>query len=117
MNSAPYAPVRREYGRRSPQETVSCRLAIRHPFGHAPTLSAWCCSKALASRLPIAARPVTRPADFFANQPKVAPAGVVDEDLGAAVRRALRPDPRHARAHALRFSWQFGRAIPRKIWC
>src|SRR6185437_4476119 len=43
-------------------------------FGHAPTLSAWCCSKALASRLPVAARPVTRPADFFANQPKAAPA-------------------------------------------
>jgi len=34
----------------------------------------------------------------------------VDEDLGAAVRRALRLDPRDARAYALRFSWQHSAA-------
>jgi glycosyltransferase involved in cell wall biosynthesis len=66
--------------------------------------------EALASGLPVAAYPVTGPADVFANQPEAAPAGVLDEDLGAAVRRALRLDPRHARGHALRFSWQHSAA-------
>ena len=66
--------------------------------------------EALASGLPVAAYPVTGPADVFANQPEAEPAGVLDEDLGAAVRRALHLDPRHARAHALRFSWQYSAA-------
>jgi glycosyltransferase involved in cell wall biosynthesis len=63
--------------------------------------------EAMAAGLPVAAYPVTGPLDVLASQPTDAPAGCLDEDLGAAVRRALHLDPRHAREHALRFSWQF----------
>jgi glycosyltransferase involved in cell wall biosynthesis len=66
--------------------------------------------EAMASGLPVAAYPVTGPIDVLADQPADAPAGIMDEDLGAAVRRALRLDPRHARDHALRFSWQHSAA-------
>ena len=64
----------------------------------------------MASGLPVAAYPVTGPIDVLANQPEDAPAGIMDEDLGAAVRRALNLDPRHARDHALRYSWQHSAA-------
>ncbi|MFN4088989.1 MAG: glycosyltransferase family 4 protein [Alphaproteobacteria bacterium] len=58
--------------------------------------------EALASGLPVAAYPVRGPLDVVGD----APVGALDEDLGAAVRRALALDRRACRAHALGFSWQ-----------
>lgn len=57
--------------------------------------------EAMASGLPVAAYPVTGPRDVVTD----AAAGVLDEDLGAACRRALELDPADARRHAERFSW------------
>lgn len=57
--------------------------------------------EALASGVPVAAYPVTGPKDILDGSG----AGVVDEDLGAAARRALGIDRTLCRAHAERFSW------------
>lgn len=56
--------------------------------------------EAMASGLPVAAYPVMGPIDA------VGPAGVLDEDLAAAVRGALAVPRSMARAHATRFSWR-----------
>lgn len=58
--------------------------------------------EALASSLPVAAYPVPGPLDVIGGTG----VGVLDEDLGAAVRRALVIDPAACRAHALDHSWQ-----------
>ncbi|MBM3549995.1 MAG: glycosyltransferase family 1 protein [Alphaproteobacteria bacterium] len=58
--------------------------------------------EALASGIPVAAYPVTGPRDVITDQ-KI---GALDEDLGAAVRRALGGDPAACRAHALAYSWE-----------
>ena len=57
--------------------------------------------EALASGLPVAAYPVQGPLDVLAGSP----AGVMDEDLGAACRRAIAIPSDLCRAHALRFTW------------
>ncbi|MBN9314708.1 MAG: glycosyltransferase family 1 protein [Devosia sp.] len=57
--------------------------------------------EALASGLPVAAYPVTGPADILTD-PKC---GAIDEDLAAAVTRALALDGEAARRHALSFTW------------
>jgi glycosyltransferase involved in cell wall biosynthesis len=57
--------------------------------------------EALASGLPVAAYPVTGPRDVLTDPRSAA----LDEDLGAAVRRALTLDRSAARAHALTFTW------------
>ena len=57
--------------------------------------------EAMASGLPVAAYPVTGPRDVLTNPACAA----MDEDLGAAVRRALTLDGAAARAHALTFTW------------
>ncbi|MFA5120545.1 glycosyltransferase family 4 protein [Zavarzinia sp.] len=56
--------------------------------------------EALACGLPVAAYPVPGPQDVLG--PGV---GVMDEDLGAACRRALALDPAACRAYALDFTW------------
>jgi glycosyltransferase involved in cell wall biosynthesis len=58
--------------------------------------------EAMASGLPVAAYPVTGPLDVVAD----GIAGALDEDLQAAVVRALSLDRAGAREHALRFSWR-----------
>jgi glycosyltransferase involved in cell wall biosynthesis len=57
--------------------------------------------EALSSGVPVAAYPVTGPADILTDPA----AGAVDEDLAVAVRRALVLDRAAARRHALRYSW------------
>ena len=57
--------------------------------------------EAMASGLPVAAYPVAGPVDVVTD-PK---AGVLDEDLAAAARRALTLSGADARTHALRYSW------------
>ena len=56
--------------------------------------------EAMASGLPVAAYPVMGPIDA------VGPAGALDEDLAAAVRKALQVPRAVARAHAAQFSWR-----------
>ena len=68
--------------------------------------------EALASGLPVAAFPVIGPRDVITDPA----AGVLDEDLAAAVRGALRLGREGALAHAARFSWSrcadlFGAAL------
>jgi glycosyltransferase involved in cell wall biosynthesis len=58
--------------------------------------------EALASGVPVAAYPVAGPLDVIGT----APVGCLHEDLGIAVREALKSDPTACRAHALRFSWE-----------
>jgi glycosyltransferase involved in cell wall biosynthesis len=58
--------------------------------------------EALASGVPVAAYPVPGPLDVIGN----APVGCLHEDLGTAVRNALKADPAACRAHAERFSWE-----------
>lgn len=60
--------------------------------------------ESLASGTPIAAHPVTGPADILEG----APPGVcaLDDDLQAAALRALNGDRAACRAHAERFSWR-----------
>ena len=57
--------------------------------------------EAMASGVPVAAYPVPGPLDVV-NQ---SGAGVLDEDLGAAVERALAIPAETCRAHALKYSW------------
>ena len=60
--------------------------------------------ESLASGTPIAAHPVTGPADILEG---AAPGvGALDHDLRAAALRALRGDRAACRAHAERFSWR-----------
>lgn len=60
--------------------------------------------ESLASGTPIAAHPVTGPADILEG---AAPGvGALDDDLRAAALRALGGDRAACRAHAERFSWQ-----------
>lgn len=58
--------------------------------------------EAMASGLPIAAFPVTGPVDVV--EPGVT--GVLDDDLGAAVRGALALEPAICRQKSLAFSWR-----------
>jgi glycosyltransferase involved in cell wall biosynthesis len=58
--------------------------------------------EALASGLPVAAYPVPGPLDVIGGSG----CGVLDEDLGAAVRRALAIPRERCRAHAQEFSWR-----------
>lgn len=58
--------------------------------------------EAMASGLPVAAFPVAGPLDVVGSSG----AGVLSEDLGAAVLEALAIPRGRARAHALRFSWR-----------
>ncbi len=58
--------------------------------------------EALASGLPVAAYPVPGPQDILEDAPD---AGVLDDDLGVAARRAAGLDKQQARAHALNFTW------------
>lgn len=57
--------------------------------------------EALASGVPVAAYPVQGPLDVLGD----APAGVMDEDLAAACRRAQAIPAEIARAHAQKFTW------------
>lgn len=57
--------------------------------------------EALASGLPVAAYPVTGPLDVIGDSD----AGVLDEDLGTACRRALAIDRDKPRAFALTYTW------------
>ena len=58
--------------------------------------------EALASGVPVAAYPVQGPLDVIGDTD----VGVLDEDLGQAVSRALEVDPARCRDYALRHSWQ-----------
>jgi glycosyltransferase involved in cell wall biosynthesis len=58
--------------------------------------------EALASGIPVAAYPVAGPLDVIGD----APVGCLDEDLAAAVAKALTLRPEACRAHALHFSWR-----------
>jgi glycosyltransferase involved in cell wall biosynthesis len=58
--------------------------------------------EALASGLPVAAFPVSGPNDVIGD----APVGVLDEDLGAACRRALAVSREHCRSYSQGFSWK-----------
>ncbi len=58
--------------------------------------------EALASGTPVAAFPVQGPLDVLGGSP----AGVMDEDLAAACRRALAIPRELCRAHAMRFTWE-----------
>jgi glycosyltransferase involved in cell wall biosynthesis len=58
--------------------------------------------EALASGVPVAAFPVQGPLDILGD----APAGVMDEDLGAACRRALAIPRELCRSFAQRFTWE-----------
>jgi len=60
--------------------------------------------EALASGVPVAAFPVP-PADVIGDSD----IGVLDEDLGRAVSRALEIDPARCRDFALAHSWQAAR--------
>jgi glycosyltransferase involved in cell wall biosynthesis len=69
--------------------------------------------EALASGTPVAAYPVTGPIDVIGS----APVGVLDDDLGAAARRALEVSRDQCRAYAEQYSWaasadQFLRYLP-----
>jgi glycosyltransferase involved in cell wall biosynthesis len=57
--------------------------------------------EALASGVPVAAYPVPGPLDVVGQSD----AGVLDDDLGAAVHGALAIPPERCRAHAESFSW------------
>lgn len=57
--------------------------------------------EALASGTPVAAYPVQGPRDVLGTSP----AGVMDDDLGAACRRALAIPAELCREHARRFTW------------
>ncbi|HEX4143913.1 MAG TPA: glycosyltransferase family 1 protein [Pirellulales bacterium] len=57
--------------------------------------------EALASGVPVAAYPVPGPLDVVGNSG----VGVLDEDLGAAVRKALQISPAECRRYAQRFGW------------
>jgi glycosyltransferase involved in cell wall biosynthesis len=59
--------------------------------------------EALASGLPVAAYPVQGPNDIIGDNTSV---GCLDEDLGAAARRALTLRPETCRAFATEFSWE-----------
>lgn len=58
--------------------------------------------EAMASGVPVAALPVTGPKDVITDPS----AGVLDEDLGEAVRRAAELDPADCRAFAEQFTWR-----------
>ncbi len=58
--------------------------------------------EALASGVPVAAFPVAGPLDVIGGSD----VGVLDEDLGVAVRKALTIDPQRCRDFALDHSWQ-----------
>lgn len=58
--------------------------------------------EALACGLPVAAYPVTGPRDIIGDSG----VGVLDDDLGTAVRQALAIDPRRCRAFAETFRWE-----------
>lgn len=58
--------------------------------------------EALASGVPVAAYPVPGPLDVIGDSP----AGVLDEDLGAAVEKALKIPRELCRQHAEPFSWE-----------
>jgi 1,2-diacylglycerol 3-alpha-glucosyltransferase/glucuronosyltransferase len=60
--------------------------------------------EALASGVPVAAYPVQGPADILGAAQM--PVGALDEDLRAAVLRALDCDPKDCRAFALTYSWE-----------
>lgn len=60
--------------------------------------------ESLASGTPIAAHPVTGPADILENAPPGV--GALDHDLRAAALRALNGDRAACRVHAERFSWR-----------
>lgn len=68
--------------------------------------------EALASGLPVAAYPVAGPLDILGPQGRglagelVQPVGALDEDLGAAVARALLCQPELAAEFAGRFTWE-----------
>ncbi len=57
--------------------------------------------EALASGVPVAAFPVPGPLDVVGDSG----VGVLDEDLGAAVRKALQISPDQCRRYAQRFGW------------
>jgi glycosyltransferase involved in cell wall biosynthesis len=57
--------------------------------------------EALASGVPVAAYPVPGPLDVIGDSP----AGVLDEDLAAAARKALSIPAEICRSHAMAFSW------------
>ncbi len=59
-------------------------------------------TEALACGTPVAAFPVTGPLDVLTDPQ----AGAMDEDLGAAVRRALTLSREAAAAHGRRFTWE-----------
>jgi glycosyltransferase involved in cell wall biosynthesis len=62
--------------------------------------------EALACGVPVAAFPVTGPLDVLGLMGAgETDAGVLDEDLGSAARRALAKTPAACRAFAARFSW------------
>jgi glycosyltransferase involved in cell wall biosynthesis len=58
--------------------------------------------EALASGVPVAAYPVPGPLDVIGDSG----VGVLDEDLGRAVRLALDIDPGRCREYAIKHSWQ-----------
>ena len=58
--------------------------------------------EAMASGVPVAGYPVTGPIDVV---DEAGGAGALDEDLGAAIRRALPLGGSAARSHAERFTW------------
>ena len=58
--------------------------------------------EAMASGVPVAAYPVPGPLDVVNRSG----AGVLDDDLGAAVERALAIPPQVCRTHALKYSWE-----------
>lgn len=58
--------------------------------------------EALASGIPVAAYPVPGPLDVIGD----APVGCLNEDLGHAVREALKADPTACRDYALGYSWE-----------
>ena len=58
--------------------------------------------EAMASGVPVAAYPVPGPLDVVGDSG----AGVLDEDLGLAVERALAIDREIPRSHALNFTWR-----------
>lgn len=58
--------------------------------------------EALASGIPVAAYPVAGPLDVIDD----APVGCLHEDLGFAVREALKADPSTCRDYALGYSWE-----------